>query len=98
LFNGAAVVDKDGSKAVYFDGVNDYATIPRFDTLTTDWTIAVWFKDNGAINTIASIMNDVDSVRQLNIYFYNGILAIDAFNTDNKVTIGGITVPKRYYI
>ena len=63
--------DIDNTKAVYFDGVNDQATIPRVDIRTTDFTLAIWIKPIppwGFVNTV--IEDYKDGRLQFIMYFF----------------------------
>jgi hypothetical protein len=85
LLNGAAVVDIDNTKTVYFDGVNDYATIPRFDIRTTDFTIAVWFKPKSPWGIVNTLFEDFkDGHEQFTIYFYYGTLMVNLISAGDR--------------
>ena len=91
--NGASIVDIDGTKALYFDGANDYANIPSFHIRTTDFTIALWIKSDGAF-AFSSFVNDAQgSARQFNLYVYYGRIALDAYGADNKPVTAGCSIP-----
>jgi hypothetical protein len=91
LLNGAAVVDIDNTKTVYFDGVNDYATIPRFDIRTTDFTIAVWFKPKSPWDYVNTLFEDFkDGQIQFTIFFYEGGLTVDLRSAGDMKTFLGI--------
>ncbi|KXJ20667.1 C-type mannose receptor 2 [Exaiptasia diaphana] len=90
LHGGAAIQTKDSRKAIYFDGIDDYATIPKFDIRKTDYTIAFWLKGAGSIYGYWSIFNDRISfkVRQFSIYVHNTKIYFNFFNTANTLITG----------
>ena len=89
-------MDIDGTKAVYFDGVDDYATIPSFDIRSTDFTIALWIKADGTFGIINNVFNDIkDSVRQFTTYFHYGSFTFSTYD-DSNTKVFGIRNSARY--
>ncbi|XP_031555108.1 uncharacterized protein LOC116292015 [Actinia tenebrosa] len=88
MFNGAAAVDVDGKRAVFFDGMDDYATVPRFD-ITGDLTIAFWVKAEVASNKY--LFSDFDAANNkymFRIYVSLGKLAFSLQGTTGSAIIG----------
>lgn len=67
---------------MYFDGINDKATIPSVDFHTTDFTIAFWFKYPKTAYGFFNFLNDErnNAKRMFTIYVYYGTMALEFFN------------------
>ena len=82
---------------MYFDGVDDYATIPSFDIRTTDFTIALWIKTDGMWNiSAADVLSDKkDSVKQFSLFLHSGAFKFNTFGA-SETNIFKIALQGRY--
>ena len=76
---GATWVDGKFGKALSFDGIDDYVDCGDSESLrlgTSDFTIAVWFKENTGVSSHGSLISK-------GTYAANGEYAIYVFNGDH---------------